>query len=86
MSFYFWLVSSAGRSTINGKHHSPTVSYCEHFCSAISSLSQFYFSLIYRKIPKIRPGGYIFQRPFLKSLFLEGLIYGEKFAFQNRLG
>ena len=40
----------------------------------------------YRKIPKISPGAYIFQRPFLRSLFLEGLIYGGKFAFQNRLG
>ena len=27
------------------------------------------------KIPKIRPGTYIFQRPFLRGLFLEGLIF-----------
>ena len=40
----------------------------------------------YRKIPKISPGTYIFQRPFLGGLYLEGLIYGGKFAFQNRLG
>ena len=45
----------------------------------------------YRKIPKIRPGPYIFQRPFLRGLFLEvlteseGFNYGGKFAFQNRL-
>ena len=38
------------------------------------------------KIPKISPGAYVFQRPFLRGLFLEGLIYGGKFAFQNRLG
>ena len=31
---------------------------------------------IYRKILKIRPGTYIFQRPFLRGLFLEGLIFG----------
>ena len=36
----------------------------------------------YRKIPKISPRAYILQRP----LFLEGLIYGGKFAFQNRMG
>ena len=31
--------------------------------------------------------GLFFQRPFLRDLFLEaGLIYGGKFAFQNRLG
>ena len=29
----------------------------------------------YRKIPKISPGAYIFQRPFLRDLFLDGLIY-----------
>ena len=38
--------------------------------------------LIYRKIPKISPGAYIFQRPFLRGLYSEGLIYGGKFAFQ----
>ena len=27
------------------------------------------------------PGAYIFQRPFLRGLFLKGLIYGGKFAF-----
>ena len=37
----------------------------------------------YRKIPKISPRGYIFQRPFLRGLFLEGLIYGGKLASQN---
>ena len=40
----------------------------------------------HRKIPKISPGAYIFQRPFLRGLFLEGLIYGGKFVSQNRLG
>ena len=40
----------------------------------------------YRKIPKISPGAYIFQRPFLRGLYLEGLINGGKFAFQNQLG
>ena len=29
----------------------------------------------YRKIPKISPGAYSFQRPFLRSLFLKGLAY-----------
>ena len=34
------------------------------------------FEIKYRKIPKISPGAYIFQRPFLRGLFLEGLIFG----------
>ena len=40
----------------------------------------------YRKIPKISPWAFIFQRPFLRGLFLEGIIYGGKFSFQNWLG
>jgi len=32
--------------------------------------------IYYRKIPKISPGAYIFQRPFLRGLVLEGLIFG----------
>ena len=51
--------------------------------------------LRYRKIPKISPGAYILQRPFLRGLFFfwgggggggGGLMNGEKFAFQNGLG
>ena len=34
----------------------------------------------YRKIPKICPGAYIFQRPFLRGLFSEGLIFGRAYA------
>ena len=48
--------------------------------------NQKHYQSKYRKIPKISPGAYIFQRPFLRGLFLEGLIYGGKFAFQNRMG
>ena len=39
------------------------------FCLQLHSLL-----LNYRKIPNISPGVYIFQRPFLRGLFLEGLI------------
>ena len=42
--------------------------------------------LRYRKIPKISPGAYIFQRPFLRGLYSEGLSMEGKFALQNRLG
>ena len=36
----------------------------------------FLSQMIYHKIRKISPGAYIFQRPFLRGLFLEGLIFG----------
>ena len=39
----------------------------------------------YRKIPKIRPGAYIFQKPFLRGLFLEGLIFGGAYMREGNL-
>ena len=48
------------------------------------------YRTLYRKIPKISPGAYIFQRPFLRGLYTEGnlrfkpdwasLIVGRKFT------
>ena len=37
-------------------------------------------NVTYRKIPKISPGSYIFQRPFLRGLFLDGLIFRGAYA------
>ena len=37
----------------------------------------------YYKIPKISPGAYIFQRPFLRGLFLEGLIFGGAYLWRE---
>ena len=37
---------------------------------------QLSFTINYRKIPKISLEAYIFERPFLRGLFLEGLIFG----------
>ena len=34
-----------------------------------------FFLVVYSKIPKIRPY-FLFLRPFLRGLFLEGLIFG----------
>ena len=48
-----------------------------NFHSKIFNLTKYREVLIkYCKIPKISPGAYIFQRPFLRGLFLEGLIFG----------
>ena len=46
-----------------------------HFCFGCTYMNLIFFSL-YRKIPKISPGAYTFQRPFLRGLFLEGPIFG----------
>ena len=35
--------------------------------------------IVDRKIPKISPRAYIFQRLFLRGLFLEGLIFGRAY-------
>ena len=39
--------------------------------------------LSYRKIPRISPGAYIFQRPFLRGLFLEGLTFGGAYLWAS---
>ena len=71
---------------------------CDTQLSCVSSMSSFLLLIISirflwksRKIPKISPGAYMFQRPilggyFLRSLYSEGLIYGGKLSFQNQLG
>ena len=39
--------------------------------------------LRYRKIPKVSPAAYIFQRPFLRGLFLEGPIFGGAYVLRE---
>ena len=39
--------------------------------------------IVYRKIPKISPGAYIFQGAFLRGLFLEGLIFGGAYIWRG---
>ena len=41
------------------------------------------YPLKYHKIPKISPGAYIFQRPFLRGLFLEGPILGKAYVWRE---
>ena len=43
-------------------------------------------NLWYCKILKISPGAYIFQRPFLRGLFLEGLIFGSFICISKLIG
>ena len=43
-------------------------------------------SFKYRRIPKISPRGYIFQMPFLRGLFLEGLIFGGAYLQRSEIG
>ena len=49
----------------------------------VSLLSEYWNVLKYRNVPKISPGAYIFQRPFLRGLFLEGLIFGEAYLWRE---
>ena len=37
----------------------------------------------YCKIPKISPGAYSFQRPFLRGLFLKGVIFGGAYLWRE---
>ena len=52
------------------------------FLDRSKSTSQcFRISVEYRKIPKISPGDYIFQKPFLRGLVLEGLTGRNRYIF-----
>ena len=64
-------------SVNKNKNHSP-----QGRCIALDAASDVSRLLIYRKIPKISPGAYIFKRPFLKGLFLEGLSTEENLRFK----
>ena len=74
---------NAGSRNVLSPPGSASVSF---FVDVICLKNKLSLKINYRKIPKISPRAYIFQRPFLRGLFLKGLIYGGKFAFQNRLG
>ena len=52
------------------------------FFSACFGFMHFFFH-IYRNIPKISHGAYIFQRPFLRGLFLEGFIFGGAYLWRE---
>ena len=49
--------------------------------------STFFFSVqvAYRKIPKISPGAYIFQRPFLRSFFFGGAYIRRGLSMEGNL-
>ena len=84
-AFFFFTVAHfhlAGRQHFSFSHRQFP---CFNSSSFVLYLTLYLFPC-YRKIPKISPGAYIFQRPFLRGLYSEGLIYGGKFACQNRLG
>ena len=42
--------------------------------------------MTYRKIPKISPGAYIFQRPFLRGLFFEGSYLRREICVSKSIG
>ena len=48
----------------------------------ISNQFACYVSVDYRKISKMCPRAYIFQRPFLRGLFLEGLVFGGAYLWR----
>ena len=54
------------------------ITYCQPVHISLHLYTGLQILNSYRKIPKISPGAYIFQRPFLRGLYSEGLIYGGK--------
>ena len=86
-----WIEFGTSHTEGHALTNCATIAPCYYFyppqsSSAIKSKMEGTTTQTYHKIPKISPGAYIFQKPFLRGLYSEGLIYGGKFAFQNRLG
>ena len=79
------LIRPIANSTIPRQSGTTFFARCEYRFRP-KDLPTLFMSTTYHKIPKISPGADIFQRSFLRGLYSEGLIYGGKFAFQNRLG
>ena len=72
--------SSHSSKSTSSSIHSHRTSRWDMFVFQVLSL----FRLnCYRKIPKISPWAYIFQRPFLRGLFLEGLIFGGVYLWRE---
>ena len=78
------------RSTVqkNNNNNKKGTAYCSYPVLPFGIIACTFFPTtfleiaVYRKIPKISPGAFIFQRPFFKGLFLEGLIFGRVYLGQ----
>ena len=81
----FWILSNHGndiktfKTQVERRAAGKVKNGVRSFC--YKSFRYFRYIETHRKIPKISPGAYVFQRPFLRVLYSGGLIYGEKFAF-----
>ena len=63
--------SSKHSFNLYNTHYGPNLTNCNQ-----TESKPLNFRPVYRKIPKISPGAYIFQRVFLRGLFLELLMFG----------
>ena len=59
------------------------ITYCQPVHISLHLYTGLQILNSYRKMPKISPGAYIFQRPFLRGLFLEGLIFGGAYVWKE---
>ena len=67
--WFVFIPSVANMTQKNSTYHKSPI-------PIFSTVYNYYITTQYRKIPRISPWAYIFQRPFLRGLFLEGLIFG----------
>ena len=56
--------------------------HLSHRITVHTNLAYQWSTLQYRKIPKISPRAYIFQRPFLRGLYSEGLCMEGNWRFK----
>ena len=75
LSFLFLFFFKCEGTIITPLQVTGTINHCTHMAAQPN--------ITYRKIPKISPGAYIFQRAFLRGLFLEGLIFGGAYLWRE---
>ena len=71
----YLILGSKRRRVIDRRHLIERGVYFNN-CNRLNKTNMLSARIKYRKIPKISPRAYIFQRPFLRGLFLEWLIFG----------
>ena len=83
------------KASISSKRMTPVTGQEDNFCSMEKIICWYAEKLLcgkkvrelrYRKIRKISPGASIFQRPFLRGLFLEGLTLGGAYLRRDICG
>ena len=78
LSFLFLFFFKCEGTIITPLQVTGTINHCTHMAAQPN--------ITYRKIPKISPGAYIFQRAFLRGLIFGGVYLRREICFSKSIG